>query len=108
MNKTIGVAIATFNGVRYIEEQLNSICSQTVKPNLISISDDGSTDGTVAALEVFRRRSKIPVVLNTNTKRVGVVENFMRAFNQCDTDYISYSDQDDVWHPNKVASYSEI
>ena len=105
MRQTIGVAIATYNGMKYLAPQLDSICAQTVKPDLISISDDCSTDGTAQYLQDFAKRCQIPVVLNLNTKQTGVIKNFMLAFEQCHTDYIAYCDQDDVWREGKMANY---
>ena len=105
MRPTIGVAIATYNGMKYLAPQLDSISAQTVKPDLISISDDYSTDGTAQYLQDFARRSEIPVVLNLNTAQTGVIRNFMRAFEQCSTDYLAYCDQDDIWLEGKIASY---
>lgn len=103
MANTIGVAIATFNGIKYIEQQLDSICRQTVPPDVISISDDCSNDGTFEFLEGFKKRSEIPIILNSNEKQLGVIENFMVAFRHCKTDYIAYCDQDDLWHENKLS-----
>ncbi|MEP7102116.1 MAG: glycosyltransferase [Burkholderiales bacterium] len=105
MSHSIGVAIATYNGMEYLAQQLDSICAQTVKPDLISISDDCSTDGTAQYLQDFARRCEIPVVLNLNTQQTGVIRNFMLAFEQCHTDYVAYCDQDDVWRDGKIESY---
>ena len=107
MNYTIGVAIATFNGQDYLEQQLESIISQTTLPDFISISDDASTDETAQILENFKRTSKVAVALNRNKSRVGVIDNFMTAFSGCKTDYIAYCDQDDVWMPEKISVYRE-
>lgn len=108
MNYTIGVAIASYNGINYLERQLDSICRQTVLPKVISISDDCSTDGTFEFLQKYRNRSKVPIVLNSNTRQLGVIENFMAAFHNCDTDYIAYCDQDDVWDRDKIAACCKI
>ena len=104
MRHTIGVAIATYNGMKYLAPQLDSICAQTRKPDLISISDDASTDGTAEYLKAFAKRCDIPVVLNLNAAQTGVIENFMAAFERCDTDYLAYCDQDDVWLEDKMAN----
>lgn len=108
MTVTVGVAIASYNGIRYLAEQLESILHQKVRPDVISVSDDGSQDGTYEYLQAFRRRSSIRVVVNVNSRRLGVIENFMAAFRQCDTDYIAYCDQDDVWHEDKIAVCREV
>jgi glycosyltransferase involved in cell wall biosynthesis len=108
MHSTIGVAMATYNGIKYIGQQLDSICRQTLRPELISISDDCSSDGTFEFLEEYKKRSEIPIVLNSNTERLGVIENFLIAFSQCDTDFIAYCDQDDVWHEYKLSVCADI
>lgn len=108
MRKTIAVAMATYNGGRFLEQQLDSIVAQTVLPDFISVSDDCSTDETVSILQAFQARTDIPMALNFNREQVGVLKNFNKAFDQCRTDYISYCDQDDVWMPNKLASYRAI
>ena len=100
--------MATFNGMKFLEQQLESICRQTVPPQLISISDDRSTDGTREFLEQFKRRASIPVILSSNSTQLGVIENFMVAFRNCDTDYIAYCDQDDVWRDDKLAVCSAV
>ena len=108
MKKTVGVALASFNGIRYIRQQLESICSQSLAPDLICVSDDGSNDGTKEFLLKFSEHSKVPMVLIFNDRRLGVIENFMQAFSRCDTDYIAYCDQDDVWLPERIASCMSV
>ena len=103
----IGVAIATFNGMKYLGAQLESICAQTVKPSMISISDDCSTDGTIEYIENFARRSPIPVVFTPNPHRGGVINNFLNAFANCASDYIAYCDQDDVWREDRLSLCTE-
>jgi glycosyltransferase involved in cell wall biosynthesis len=107
MTREIGVAIATFNGMKYLEAQLESICQQTLKPSMISISDDCSTDGTPEFIEAFARRSSIPIVFVPNPRRGGVIENFRNAFAHCPSPYIAYCDQDDAWRPNRLAVCSK-
>jgi glycosyltransferase involved in cell wall biosynthesis len=99
----IGVAIATYNGQRFIAELLSSIERQTRKPDLISVSDDCSTDKTVEIVEEFSRKSTVPIVIHRMEKQVGIIDNFLHAFSMCDTDYIFYCDQDDVWDTARVS-----
>jgi glycosyltransferase involved in cell wall biosynthesis len=103
MKSDIGVAIATFNGMKYLEAQLDSIGRQTLKPSMISISDDCSTDGTAEFIETFARQSSIPVVYTPNPSRGGVINNFRNALANCPSDYIAYCDQDDVWRADRLA-----
>ncbi len=108
MNYTIGIALATFNGDKYLKAQLESILNQTVRPDIVSISDDASSDNTIGIVEEFRSRANFPVKVSKNASRLGVIDNFMMAFAQCHTDYISYCDQDDVWSPEKLSNYRKI
>lgn len=62
----------------------------------------------MSILEDFRRTVSFPVIICRNAVTLGVVGNFMKAFSQCNTDYISYCDQDDIWSPEKLASYHDI
>lgn len=98
----VSVAMATYNGARFVEEQLDSIASQTVPPREIVICDDGSSDGTVAVIEGFAARSPVPVVLERNPANLGYADNFLKAASLTTSPYVAFSDQDDVWRPDKV------
>src|SRR5882724_5630099 len=108
MIPTISVAIATYNGAKYIDEQLQSIAAQTSPPDCICICDDRSTDTTLECVERFKQRATIPVLIQSNARQLGVIENFLSAFRRCETDYIAYCDQDDVWRPDKIAICREV
>jgi glycosyltransferase involved in cell wall biosynthesis len=99
---TCGVALITYNGIKYLPQQLDSIVRQTRAVDQIVISDDGSTDGTLAFLETWIKQSPIPAVLLRNEKPLGVILNFERAISAVNADIIFSSDQDDVWLQNKV------
>lgn len=98
--------MATYNGEKFIEEQLLSICRQTRKPDEIVVSDDGSKDRT---LEIVDRVSRcedargIDFVVLTDNPRHGYCGNFEWAITHTTGDLIFLSDQDDVWVPEKVA-----
>lgn len=98
----ISVAICTYNGEKYIEEQLNSIINQTISPNQIIICDDYSTDNTIRIAKKILEQSKIDYKIHINEKNKGIVWNFKNAINLCDGDIIFTSDQDDVWYENKI------
>ena len=91
------VCVATYNGERFIEEQLRSILMQIGADDEVIVSDDGSTDGTldcVARLEDSRVR-----ILHSQTQ--SCKDNFVFAMQHAKGDVIFLSDQDDVWLPEK-------
>ena len=91
--------MATFNGGKYIKEQINSILVQLGKEDELIISDDGSTDNT---LEIIRELGDNRIKLYQNINMHGYAHNFENALTHASGDYIFFSDQDDVWLPNKV------
>lgn len=99
----ICIAIATYNGEKYLQSQLDSIASQSLQPHSISISDDASSDMTVSIIREFGKRFKGEIYIRENTKNVGVISNFMFAFQGCSGRFIAYCDQDDVWRHDKLA-----
>lgn len=98
----ISVALCTYNGEAFIENQLKSIAEQTVKPFEIVICDDGSTDQTVEKIYSMQVSILIPISIHINKVSLGVVQNFAQCISLCCGDYILLCDQDDVWYPNKV------
>jgi glycosyltransferase involved in cell wall biosynthesis len=99
------VVLASYQGERFIGEQLDSITPQLSPDDEIIISDDASTDATLAV--VAQRHDKRIRVLS-NKARVGYIDNFQRAINQSSGDVIFFSDQDDVWLPGKVAIFDRV
>ena len=97
------VAMCTYNGARYLQEQLASIVEQTRPPERMIVVDDGSKDGTCELLEVFRRAAPFPVQIMVNDENLGYVKNFEKAVVLCAGNVIVLSDQDDVWLPQKLA-----
>lgn len=99
----IGVVVATYNGEKYIEEQLKSIISQTVLPTSIIISDANSIDKTILICENFLRKQKnVDHIIYKHNKRLNVTDNFNFGLNVCDADYMFMCDQDDVWLKHKI------
>ncbi|MBC5991609.1 glycosyltransferase family 2 protein [Pontibacter cellulosilyticus] len=96
----ITVCIATCNGEDYIEQQINSVINQTFPPYEIIISDDNSTDNTIAIIR--RIKTNIPIKIYINKQRLGFVYNFERAIQSATGDFIALSDQDDIWAKNKL------
>src|SRR5260370_27009832 len=99
---SISVAMCTFNGARFLPEQLQSIALQTLQPSELVICDDGSTDGTVGILQSFALSARFPVRIFCNQETLGPARNFEKAIGLCDGEIISLCDQDDVWRPEKL------
>lgn len=99
----ITVVMASYNGEAYIEEQINSILSGTFQDFLIQIYDDGSTDRTREIVKEIAKEHPGRVELFCNAKNKGVVRNFIEGAKNSDAPYVMFSDQDDVWLPEKLS-----
>jgi len=104
---SISIAMATYNGAQYLQEQLDSFSSQTLLPDEIIVCDDGSNDATVKILEIFAAASPFVVKVICNEKRLGYARNFEKAINLCGGDIVFLSDQDDVWFKTKIERISQ-
>ena len=100
----ISVCMATYNGEKYIREQVDSILAQLGSDDELIVSDDGSSDAT---LSILRSYGDPRIKLSHNTLRHGVNGNFENALRQAQGDYIFLADQDDVWLPGKVRTCVE-
>ncbi len=99
----ISVALCTYNGERFLAEQLASIARQDRAPDEIVISDDGSTDETLRIAREFAQSAEIPVQIHRQSENVGSTKNFEAAVRRAKGDVIVLADQDDVWREDKVA-----
>ena len=99
----ISIAMTTYNGERFLEEQLRSLTDQTKLPDELVVCDDGSTDRTPEILAQFAKRALFPVRILINDPRLGWRKNFLKAASLCTSDYIAFCDQDDIWLKEKVA-----
>lgn len=105
--KKISVAMATYNGERFIREQLESILGQTVPPDEIVVSDDGSSDRTVEIVTELAnsqtsKEKGVSIRILTDNPRHGHCGNFDWASRHTTGDFIFFCDQDDVWEPDKI------
>ena len=113
MNK-VSVVMATYNGAKFIREQLNSFIVQSRKPDELIVVDDCSTDNTLDIVEEFKNTSPFDVIIVPNKENIGskrkygYAHNFEKALNICTGDIIFFSDQDDVWFPQKISYHLEI
>jgi glycosyltransferase involved in cell wall biosynthesis len=97
--------MATYNGQRYIKEQIESIISQLDIDDELIISDDSSTDATISIINDFRDKR---IVLKKNNKFYSPIFNFENALRYAKGDFIFLSDQDDVWKPDKVTKIKNM
>jgi glycosyltransferase involved in cell wall biosynthesis len=104
----LSVALCTYNGERFLREQLDSIAAQTRLPDELVVGDDGSTDGTRQLVESFAAAAPFPVRLHVNEANVGSARNFGNAVKLCEGDVIALCDQDDVWLPEKLRRLEEV
>lgn len=98
----ISIALCTYNGERFLQEQLESIAAQSVVPFEMVICDDSSSDSTRKILEIFTATANFPVQLHFNTTNLGYVKNFEKAISLCRGDIIALCDQDDKWRADKI------
>ena len=105
MSVSVSVAVCTFNGENYVEDQLSSILSQSVLPDEIVIADDGSADATLRIVNEFvasHSTSGVAFRILEKSDRLGVTKNFERAVTSAGGDLIVLCDQDDVWHADRL------
>lgn len=109
MRHDLAVVLCTFNGARFIRPQVRSILEQTLLPEEIHVYDDGSTDDTLAliaeefALRPARSAGVALVVHEFDGERRGASGNFERGMRAVDAELVALSDQDDVWHADRLA-----
>ncbi len=99
----VAILMGTKDGAMFIDDQLKSIADQTHENWNLIVSDDGSSDETIAKLENFAKRHHQKITIRKGPGK-GVCANFLSLANDptINADYFAFSDQDDVWHPNKL------
>lgn len=102
--RRVSVAMASYNGAKYIGEQLVSILSQLPEDGEIVISDDGSTDETLSVIDEITRKNADADIRVIKGPGAGVKKNFENAIRNCRGDIIFLADQDDIWETGKVES----
>lgn len=98
----ISIAMATYNGDKYLPEQLQSFLDQNRQPDELVVSDDGSTDRTLEIVEEFARIAPFEVRYSRNIQNLGYASNFNAVLMKTSGDLVFLSDQDDVWFPEKI------
>lgn len=102
----ISIAMTTYNGEKYIREQLDSILAQMENDFEVVICDDASTDLTLSILKEYEKKDN-RFRIYENEKNLGYRENFNKAVSLCKGDFIAFSDQDDIWLPNHLLALKE-
>lgn len=102
----ISVALCTYNGEKFIHQQIDSILNQTLKVDEIVVCDDGSTDKTHQILSEYQKKFPEIFKIHINEKNLRSVKNFEKAISLCSGEIIFLSDQDDVWENNKVEVFN--
>lgn len=100
--------MGTFNGARFLAEQLDSIRTQSRLPDEMVVCDDGSSDETQQILADFAASAPFPVRVFRNRSRLGWFANFLSAGHKCTGDLVAFCDQDDVWLAPKLARCEEV
>jgi len=106
----VSVVLCTFNGATYVEELLNSVLTQTLRPAELVVFDDGSSDST---LKIIDRILSGPLAvgidlhIQQNSQPLGVAKNFSGALKTAKYSLITLADQDDVWYPNRLEKLAE-
>lgn len=100
------VVICTYNGADFIGEQLSSILGQQPPPARVIVSDDGSSDNTLALVEEQARSSSIPIKVIQGPAE-GIVANMLHALRHTQAEYVFLADQDDIWLDNKASLFCQ-
>lgn len=101
MEETIDILLATYNGEKYVIDQIESILNQTYKNIRLLISDDCSTDNTRQILEQYQKKDN-RIIIFMQERNLGYVGNFEFLLKQVKNKYYMLSDQDDIWLPEKI------
>ena len=98
----LAILLGTYNGGRFLREQLDSLFAQTMKDFQLYIRDDGSTDDTMLIVKEYQQLHPNIVKVEDEGKNLGAKGNFERLLALTDADYYMFCDQDDVWLPDKI------
>ena len=98
----ISIAMASYNGARYLSEQLESLAAQRRLPDELVVCDDASEDDTLEVLESFAAAAPFAVRIERNEQTLRTAQNFAKAVSLCSGELIFLADQDDAWRPDKL------
>lgn len=100
--RKIDIVMATYNGEKYLREQIQSIISQTNKEWNLLIRDDGSTDKTLDIIEEFLKKDDRIKLIKDTKGNLGCIKNFEELLKESKAKYIFLCDQDDIWREDKL------
>jgi glycosyltransferase involved in cell wall biosynthesis len=100
MGPLISIALCTYNGAAFLQQQVDSILQQSYPYIELVISDDASTDETLSVLKKYEADTRVKIFYNQHN--AGLTSNIQFAVNQCSGSYIAFADQDDIWKPQKL------
>ena len=106
-NPKLCILLASYNGEKYISEQLDSIINQTYKNWELIIRDDGSKDETVTILNKYEKKDERIKVLRDDKGNLGFLKNFEELLYNAKEEFVLFSDQDDFWLKNKLEKFVE-
>jgi glycosyltransferase involved in cell wall biosynthesis len=106
--QNISIAMCTYNGSKYIVDQLKSFINQTRLPNELVVCDDASKDDTVEIIQGYVQKCPFPIRIFSNSTNLGPTKNFEKAIELTTGDIVLLSDQDDVWHNEKIQRMGEM
>ena len=98
----IAILMATYNGEKFLREQIDSFLAQSNHQWHLYVHDDGSKDGTADILKEYADKHPHLITILDYPSQGGALQNFMSLLERVEADYYMFSDQDDVWHPTKI------
>jgi glycosyltransferase involved in cell wall biosynthesis len=102
MADSVSVALCTHNGSRHVGRQIESILAQSRPVDEIVMGDDASHDDTIAVVTRLAAAAGVPLRVLTSPEPLGITKNFERTILACTGDFVALSDQDDIWHPDRI------
>lgn len=102
----VSIAMCTYNGAKYLEQQLDSLCAQSYTNLEIIVVDDCSSDETVEILRRYELKDN-RIHVYSNEQNLGFTQNFSKAISLCSGDFIALADQDDIWKSEKIELFLE-
>jgi len=106
--ENVAIIMCTYNGEKYIAEQIESIMNNTYKDFVLHICDDCSIDKTIAIAEKYREFYPSKIIIHENKENMKVVKNFLYWTKAIDAKYYMFCDQDDYWKPEKIKKSLDI